>query len=136
MFSLASMILASTVGTLARDLPENLTGGIYDRPVIIRPGIDDIGMSFGRFAACTRKTVNRAVEQGLRPPLHKEIQIEVVQNSATLTIPGNDENLEFVFSITRQVAYLKQIVMGRETFSDFKSKFSVLALIVEGCRNR
>ena len=80
-------------------LPAPRSGGFYDQPLVLRPGIDDLFMSFGQFVSCLEHTLEYFAAQGSRPQHLSEVEVTSVRNEVTLFFYGvSDEHIYLQFT--------------------------------------
>ena len=111
MFPLAFAVFLA-LSTAVHANPPPRTGGMYDKTLIVRSGIDDFGISLGQWVACVEETLERAVKNGDRPPPATDIEFEDKGNRATLMLPGTNKVVYFDFVGLQDYALMRKMRIG------------------------
>ncbi len=92
----AALLLTTTAHAEPR------TGGVYDRPMLVRPGINDLGITVGKFVDCAEETISAAVQHsGRDSSLSNRVAVRTADQSMTLTAAGGSGPLH-LHSTSRQ----------------------------------
>ena len=95
--------------------PPAREGGAYDKLMLLRPGIDDLGMTLGQWVACTEKFLHEAVAQGHRSPPTKGIDLVEDGSRVTVTLPGQTQDIHFDYVDAGSYMVMSAIRVGDQT---------------------
>ena len=114
--------------------PSPRTGGIYDQPLVLRAGIDDLFMSFGQFVSCMEQTLGQLVAQGQRPQELSGIEITVERNDIVLFFRGvAGEHIRLQLTALGGHVLLRRIEMPHRIVYAHGSKWLIVSYLTSTC---
>ena len=134
LFVLTVSVLAfwSPVEPRADSWPPPRTGELYDKPLVLRDGIDDLGMSFGQFISCAEQTIEFFVAQGQRPPT--PITVTSSGNQITMFMYGaTGDEIYLRFSNHPGYIFLDSVEIPGKFLTDYGFKFLSVSYLTSTC---
>ena len=135
-FLLASIV--SLITFLASDelradsWPPPRTGEFYDKPLVLRDGIDDLGMSFGQFVSCVEQTIEFFVAQGRRS--HTPVTVTSSGNRVTMFMYGaTGDEIHLRFSNRPGYIILDSVEIPGKFLTDYGFKFLSVSYLTSTC---
>ena len=61
---------------------------IASKPLLLRSGIDDLGMTVAEFVRCIEGTIDEAVASGMRTRPNEPVQLRSVERGTEIVVPG------------------------------------------------
>ena len=127
--------LIATPGLVASDeMPPPRTGGLYDKTMLVRNGIDDFGLTLGQFVACvdeTRRQLLPADDERLRRKI-RLFDTEAA-GEATLIVPGKTLDFNFEFVVKEDFVFLSEVWGDGKTYSSFDEKWAIVVTVASAC---
>ena len=117
---------------------EPRSGGVYDRPLLVRTGTDDLGMTLGAFADCAEKTLHQAASRGTRGwTLNNTARVIEGRDAVTVMLDGRSGPFRLNFHITPQAAYMISAAFpsGR-VYRDFETKRLLVSMLNSACTSQ
>ena len=101
-----------------------------NKPMLIREGIDDLGISLGWYVDCIEKTIQVAVDERWRPPPKKEIEVKwnKLLDKIKVIVPGVTRNIVLHFKVRKYHVLLHKVTtgLGGPAARSFKEKFATV----------
>ena len=129
-FCFASFAMQSTY---AGNMPPPRICEHCDKPMLIQPGIDDLGLTLGQFIACLDKT-RRMLLPADDKRLRRDIEWSTYGAEGTLRLPG--ETRDFYFSYALRVDHVLWTTVktrGLRT-SETDAKWGMAVNLASACR--
>ncbi len=124
------LILAALLLTAQVTHAEPRTGGVYDRPMLVRPGIDDLGITVGKFLACTEETLSNAVRHaGRDPSLSNRVEVKSSDQSMRLTAAGQSGPIHLRIDLTPEAALVTSVILRGKVYRSTKVKMQVVLML-------
>ncbi len=99
---------------------EHRTGGVYDRPMLVRAGVDDLGITLGNVLECAQKKT--------------AVEVIVSGNALTAILADWSGRIRLNFHVSRQSAYMTSMVFpSKQVYRDFYVKRLLAPLLASGC---
>ena len=118
----------------AAALPAPRTGGFYDQPLVLRPGIDDLFMSLGQFVSCLEHTLEYFAAQGSRPQHLSEVEVTSVRNEVTLFFYGvSGEYVYMQFTAYPGYVLLRSIETPDHIIFGYGPKWLIVSNWISAC---
>lgn len=121
-----------TAAALAAKPPAR-EGGAYDKPMLLRPGVDDLGISLGQWVACGEKTLQEAAERGDLPPITEDVELVEDEGRATVIFPDNPETVYFDYDVAEDFVVMSAIRVGDKTTRNPDDFWKISMLYVDAC---
>ena len=113
--------------------PPAREGGAYDKPMLLRPGVDDLGISLGQWVACGEKTLQEAAERGNLPPITEDVELIEDEGRATVIFPDDPETVYFDYVVAEDFVVMSAIRVGDKTTRNPDDFWKFSMLYVDAC---
>ena len=101
-----AVAISHAPGAWADDhFPPPRTGGHYDKLMLVRPGIDDFGITLGQWVACVDKSRLSTLPADA-PQRDRDIVLRADARHARLTLPGKNNDIRMEFKVQPEYVLL------------------------------